>query len=163
MPSQMEPVERIDTLRGLNGVYADLRGTRGPAAFKGRFGADAQTFLEKVFARYGIPLLTKEEASALPGNPTLVLRFSVEVNGCRPWSVTLSLNQRVLLARDLTKMFETTTWSARAGQLETDVNFVEDHAMEQVILAFAQAYHAANYPDRPPLDISAFDRTKPRN
>lgn len=145
-PAMLELANKVDTLRGLNGVFVDLRGVRGPQRFDGQFGPRAQKFVETIFAEHDIPILTREEAEAHPGNPTLSLRYSPEVIGCRPWSVSLSLKQRLLLARKTELMIEGTTWSGSAMQSEADADFREDAAMEQVIIAFAEAYVEANSP-----------------
>ncbi|MEO0485227.1 MAG: hypothetical protein AAF092_04885 [Pseudomonadota bacterium] len=142
--TQLELAQRLDTLRGLPAVHVDLRGVRGPQSFRGSFGETAQAFLEEVFTKHGIAILTKEEAAATQGNATLTMRYSSEVFGCRPWSVSMSMSQRVLLARDPTLMLQTSTWSSSARQNEADADFMEEHAMEQVILAFAQAWSEAN-------------------
>lgn len=148
-PTQLELAAKMDTLRGLEGVFVDLRGVRGPQAYDGQFGILAQEFLARMMTEHNIPILTREEAEAHPGNPILSMRYSPEVIGCRPWSVSLALSQRLLLARDPTIMIEGTTWSASAGQNEADVDFREDNAMEQVIIAFVEAYVEANTPKEP--------------
>ncbi|MEM9350928.1 MAG: hypothetical protein AAGA47_11765 [Pseudomonadota bacterium] len=145
--TQLALAERVETLRGLDGVYIDLRGVRGPQSARGSFGDKAQAFMLEVFARHDIPILTKKEAAARPGNPVLSMRYSAELNGCRPWSVTLSLSQRVLLARAPTIMLQTTTWSSSARQDESNADFLEDNAMQQVLLAFAQSWSEMNDPN----------------
>ena len=145
-PTLLEVATALETLRGLAGVHVDLRGVRGPQAFRGSFGERAQEFTVSVLADHGIPLLNKEQAAATPGNATLKMRFSPEVHGCRPWSVSLSLTQRLLLARKPDVMIESTTWSSSARQDESNVDFLAENAMEQVIIAFAQAWSEANDP-----------------
>ncbi|KNG92641.1 hypothetical protein [Pseudaestuariivita atlantica] len=140
----MEYAEKIDTLRGLTGVFADLRGARGPATFKGNFGGEAHTFLVEAMAQAGIPMVAKDDLDQVPGRPTLSLRYSPEVYGCRPWSVSLSLKQDMALTRDLTLMLSGTTWSAFAGQSEADADFSPRDAMQTVITAFIDAWQKAN-------------------
>ena len=142
--TKLDLAQGIDTLRGVTAVHVDLRGVRGPQSFRGSFGETAQAFLEETFTKYGIAILTKEEAVATQGNLTLNMRYSAEVFGCRPWSVSLSMSQRVLLARDPSLMLQTSTWSSSARQNEEDADFDEEQAMQQVILAFAQAWAEAN-------------------
>ncbi len=145
----LEYAEKIDTLRGLAGVHADLRGVRGPATFKGQFGVEAHNFLVEVLAEAGIPLLTKEQVETTPGRPVLGLRFSPEVHGCRPWSVSLSLKQDMLLSRDLTLMLSGTTWSASQSQSEADADFSPRDAMKNAILSFVEAWQLAHKPPEP--------------
>lgn len=145
-PAQMETSTALDTLRGLSGVHVDFRGVRGPQAFRGSFGERAQNFMLLVFAQHNIPVLTREEAAATPGNATLKMRYSAEVHGCRPWSVSLSLSQRLLLARAPQIMVESTTWSSYGRQDEANADFQAENALEQVIIAFAHAWSEANDP-----------------
>ncbi|MEL6607836.1 MAG: hypothetical protein AAFO58_08925 [Pseudomonadota bacterium] len=132
------------TLRGLEGVLVDLRGVRGPASADGEFGTRAQAATEARFADAGIPILTREAAEALPANAVLTMRYSVEVQNCRPWSVSLSLKQRVVLARAPHLMLHTTTWSASARQSEDNSDYDAMDAMEEVILKFVQAWKDAH-------------------
>ena len=74
------------------------------------------------------------------------MRFSAEVFGCRPWSVSLSLSQRMLLAHDVNLLLEGSTWSSSARQDETNADFSASQAMEQVILAFVNAWREVNDP-----------------
>lgn len=139
--------EKIDTLRGLQGVFADFRGARGPAGFRGQFGEEANEFLVTQFSQAGIPLLTKDQLPTAPGRPILGIRFSPEVLGCRPWSVSLSLKQDLLLARDPSLMISSTTWSASQGQKESDADISAREAFQNAILAFVEAYTQANTPE----------------
>lgn len=143
----LEIADRSEFLRGLAGVYVDLRGVRGPQSFRGSFGEQAQAFLEASFAAHDIPILTEEEAAATQANPVLTMRYSPEVHGCRPWSVSLSLSQRMLLAHNVTLLLEGGTWSGSARQDEANADFNEAQAMEQVILDFVAAWRAVNDPE----------------
>ena len=137
-------VDRLETLRGLTGIYADFRGARGPAWYRGEFGETADQMMRVAMQQAGVPLLTKEELANTPGRPQLSLRFSAEVPGCRPWSISLSLKQTVVLTRDLTMMFDTTTWSASERQSEEDVDFGPENAIQSVLTTFAQSFLKAN-------------------
>lgn len=143
----LEIADRSEFLRGLAGVHVDLRGVRGPQSFRGSFGEQAQAFLEASFSEHEIPILSKEDAAATRANPVLTMRYSPEVHGCRPWSVSLSLSQRMLLAHDVTLLLEGGTWSGSARQDEANADFDEAQAMEQVILDFVSAWRAVNDPD----------------
>lgn len=137
-------VSRADTLRGLAGVHVDLRGVRGPAGYRSNFGEDAHAFLLRAFAEADIPILTKDDLDTAPGRPILYMRYSAEVSGCRPWSVSLSLRQQVVLARDLTMMLETVTWSGSARQSEEDIEYGPGQAVEDAIKLFVTDYSTAN-------------------
>ncbi|WP_299842968.1 hypothetical protein [uncultured Jannaschia sp.] len=136
----------VQTLKGLDGVHADFRGIRGPAGYMGDFGSETQNFMLQAFAEAGIPLFDKEEIEAVPGRPTLSIRFAPEVSGCKPWSVSLSLSQTVVLDRDHGKALTAGTWSAASGQDEANVEFGAADAVKTVIAAFVVAWQEANGP-----------------
>lgn len=140
----MEMANKTDTLRGLNGVFVDFRAVRGPRTFTRDFGAEVHAYTVKAFKEAGIPMLTKEEVALEPGRPTLTLRYSVEVAGCKPWSLSLGLKQTSVLTRDLSIMLEGTTWSSSAQQSQEDVDFGALEALETVIAAFTTDYAKAN-------------------
>ncbi|MGR3467719.1 MAG: hypothetical protein ACU0CI_07540 [Shimia sp.] len=142
--------DKIDTLRGLAGVYVDARGVRGPAEFEGGFGRLAQGFIEETFARHDIPLLERDARVRTPGAPILTMRFSKEVYGCKPWSISLSLKQDVVLARDSDVMIEATTWSTWVQATELDADFDVRQGMEQAVVTFANAWSEANDPNWSP-------------
>lgn len=140
----MEVADKITTLRGLNGVFVDFRAVRGPRTFTRDFGAEVHAFTVKALQSAGIPLLTKQEADVEPGRPTLTLRYSVEVVGCKPWSLSLGLKQTSVLTRDLSIMLEGTTWSSSARQSEEDVDFGALEALQKIVTAFTTDYAKAN-------------------
>ncbi|MEM8980940.1 MAG: hypothetical protein AAGD04_15755 [Pseudomonadota bacterium] len=142
--SERALVEKIETLRGLEGIFADFRGARGPSWMRENFGETVDLFMRKALAKAGIPLLTREQMEETPGRPQLTVRFSPEVQGCRPWSVSLSVKQTMVLTRDTRMMLEGTTWSASQRQSEEDVDFGPLDAAETAILAFVEAYRQAN-------------------
>lgn len=145
--SSREIADKLATLRGLEGVFADLRGVIGPPGYRSNFGQDSHAFLMKAFADAGIPLLTREQIEEAPGRPQLKLRYSIEVVGCKPWAVYLSLVQTVVLTRDTRIMIETTTWSASARQSEEDIGYGPYDAVEDVIRLFVADYLEANGAD----------------
>lgn len=142
--TNLEIADKLTTLSGLNGVFLDFRAARGPRTFARDFGAEVHGYAVNALLEAGIPLLTKEELQTTPGRPTLTLRYSAEISGCRPWSVSLSLKQRSALTRDLTIILEGTTWSSAARQSEDDVDFGVLDAFRQVIAAFTSDYAKAN-------------------
>lgn len=141
---KLDYAERLDTLRGITAIYADLRGVRGPANFKGQFGEEAQEILTKAFKDLKIEFLTKEAHPKTPGRPKLSLRYSPEVHGCKPWSVSLALSQDVHIARDFTQILSTSTWSASQRQSEADADFTAKDALRGVIEKFVSDWKAAN-------------------
>jgi len=143
--------EKIDTLRGLKGVYVDLRAVIGPAGYIGSFGQTAHQYLTVQFARAGIPILVKDDLLMAPGSPELSIRFSPQIQGCRPWSVSLSLKQTLLLSRDLTLKIRGSTWSSSFGQDQTDIDYTVDNAVRDVVKVFIADYLAANDPSYDPL------------
>lgn len=145
----MEYTDKLSTLRGLPAVYVDLRGVRGPAEFKGQFGKEAQDFVEEEFRKAGISILNKDQLAQTPGRPILGMRYTPEVNGCRPWSISMSLKQDLLLARDLNQMLSSTTWSGSSRQSESDPDFMPRDAMQTVIQQFVQAFVEAQKPPKP--------------
>ena len=140
----MEVSDKITTLRGLNGVFVDFRAVRGPRTFTRDFGAEVHAYTVKALQAAGIPLLTKEQSETAPGRPILTLRYSVEVVGCKPWSLSLGLKQTSVLTRDISITLEGTTWSSSARQSEEDVNFGALEALQKIVSAFATDYAKAN-------------------
>ncbi len=136
--------DKVATLGGLNGVFVDFRAVRGPRTFTGNFGETVHSYVISQLQQAGIPLLTKEEVETTPGKPTLTLRYSVEVVGCKPWSVSLGLTQLVVLTRDTSIMLNTTTWSGSARQSESDIEYGAMEALRDVVAAFTEDYAKAN-------------------
>jgi len=142
--SGLEIAEKIDTLRGLEGIFADFRGARGPSWMRENFGEISDAFMRSALLNAGIPVLTREQLDVTPGRPQLTIRFSPEVQGCRPWSVSLSVKQTMVLTRDTSLMIEGTTWAASQRQSEEDVDFGPEEAMQTALLAFIEAFQQAN-------------------
>lgn len=136
--------DKTATLRDLVGVYVDFRAVRGPRTFTGNFGETVHSYVVGELQQAGIPLLTKEEIETTPGQPTLTLRFSVEVVGCKPWSVSLGLTQLVVLTRDTSLMLNATTWSGSARQSEADIEYDALEALRDVVALFTADYAKAN-------------------
>lgn len=147
LPPERIIADKIETLRGIEAIYVDARGIRGPAEFEGGFGQIAQDFINATFARHGIRVLDRDEQMTTPGAPFLQLRYTREVFGCKPWSISLSLRQDVVLARDQDVMIEATTWSTWVQANETEPDFDVRQGMEQAVLNFSQAWAEANDPD----------------
>ncbi len=138
-----EPLElsdKVDTLRGLDGIFVDLRGVRGPAGYQGQFGADAQAYLTDSFAMAGIAMKTRAEYENSQTVAALSLRYSPDVAGCRPWSVILSLKQNATLLRDPAIMIEAVTWSASARQDENNIEYNAGQAAQDAIRLFVADY-----------------------
>ncbi|MDG1531939.1 MAG: hypothetical protein P8Q99_11365 [Paracoccaceae bacterium] len=142
--------EKKDTLRGLNGVFVDLRAVIGPAGYKGTFGQVSHTHLSEQFALAGIPILSKDNMLLAPGNPELSIRFSPEIQGCRPWSLSFSLKQTMLLSRDLNVKLRNTSWSTSSGQDQSDIDYDVDDALRDVVKVFIHDYKLVNDPNYVP-------------
>lgn len=142
--ASLEIADKVATLRGLNGVFVDLRGVRGPPGYRANFGEDAHAYVLRAFADAGIPVLTREEMENAPGRPALKLRYSAEVVGCRPWAIYLSLTQTVVLTRDTTIMLEVPTWNTAKRQSEEDVAYGAYDALEDAVGLFITDYLTAN-------------------
>jgi hypothetical protein len=140
----MEVADKITTLRGLDGVFVDFRAVRGPRTFTRDFGAEVHSYVVKALQNADITLLSKDEVDVSPGRPTLTLRYSVEVVGCKPWSLSLGLKQTSVLSRDLSIMLEGTTWSSSARQSEENVEFGALEALQKIVTAFTTDYAKAN-------------------
>lgn len=140
----MELADKLSTLRGLNGIYVDFRAVRGPRTFSGDFGRRVHEYVIAALQKSGIPLLGKKELEITPGKPTLSFRYSAEVDGCRPWSVSLSLKQTTVLTRDTRIMLSASTWSASARQSEEDIDYNVLDALRDAVEKFVTDYAKAN-------------------
>lgn len=140
----VEYATAVETLRGLEAVHIDLANVIGPPWYRGEFGPAAQTQMLEIFGRAGITILSKEEVAETQGRPTLTMRYSPDVAGCRPWSVSLTLKQDVALTRAPNLVIHATTWSTSRRENQDDPEFDPDDAVEGVLVAFAQAYTEAN-------------------
>ncbi|MCX7560515.1 hypothetical protein OS190_13140 [Sulfitobacter sp. F26204] len=135
-----------ETLRAIGGVFVDVRGVAGPPGYSGSFGATAQDRIDSALQAVGLKKLSKNEMTLEPGAPELKLRFSPAVQGCKMWSLSLSLAQNLLIERDTTLMIRGTTWSGSSAQKQDDFDFSIDDAMTEVLEKFVAAYFAANNP-----------------
>jgi hypothetical protein len=140
----LELAEKETTLRGLNGVFVDFRAVRGPRTFTGDFGTTVHDYVVAAFQQSGIPLLTKDQIDQIPGRPTLSLRYSDEIGGCRPWSISLGLKQTTVLSRDTAILLEATTWSASTRQSEDDIDYNALNALRDAVTLFIADYAKAN-------------------
>ena len=135
----------IETLEGLDGVNGDFRAVKGPSSFSGVFGEAANDVLRRTLEKAGIPLLARAIMETTPGQPELVLRFSPEVVDCRPWSVSLSLFQTLVLDRDRGKSIRAGTWSASSAANPENTLFTPVDAVQVVMDAFVKAWAEANF------------------
>jgi len=134
----------VDTLRGLDGVHADLRGLRGPPGYLGDFGTDMHNIMEQVMQEADIPILSRENLGQTLGQPRFVARYSPEISGCKPWAIYLSIKQHVLLSRNQEIKYDVVTWSTSSRQDENNFEFTPLDALEAALLKFVADYQDVN-------------------
>jgi len=144
-PEAMPLSDRIDALKGLEGIYFDVSRLKAPANFSGDFGSDLQqAFIEK-FNQAGIRILEEDDISHTKGQPKLAVYFSkANANTGCTYSVFASLSQTALLTRDLTTKLRVGVWShsARATAEFPDLN--EYDAILSVADALVRDFQIAN-------------------
>lgn len=144
-PEKMPMSEKIDALRGLEGVEIDLRSLKAPVGYSGDFGGYLQAEVERRFRQAGIRILTEDERMLTPGRPKLNVYFSNTdpVSGCH-YSVFASLSQTVLLTRNLDTKLEVGTWATSGGPSEDYPNGTESDAILRALGQFIEDFHKAN-------------------
>ena len=138
----LEVTKSTDVLRGLPGVYFDASRVTGDGA-SDRF---VREFSAQLIAA-GIPVLTEEDALLLPGAAKLSVSLSQsrENAGCVfPFRASLTLKEEVVLVREPTIKFETTSWTYGIGQNFTAVNYLGYDALTDAAQRFIDDYRAAN-------------------
>ena len=135
---------KMDTLRGLPGVYFDASRVAGDGM--------SDTFIAyftQMLTETGIPILTEEEAMNLPGAAKMSVSLSLTRDnaGCIfPFRASLSIKEQVVLVRDPSIKLETTTWSASVAENFTNTNFTSDMALRDAAQRFIDDYKNANAP-----------------
>lgn len=144
-PEAMSLSEKLDALRGLQGVYFDVHSLKAPIGYTGDFGGFLQAEIERRFRNAGIRVLTEEERMQTPGRPKLNVYFSNTdpVTGCH-YSVFASLSQTVLLTRNVLTKLEVGTWAASDGPSSDFPNATESDAILRVIDKFISDFKRAN-------------------
>lgn len=144
-PEKLPVSEKIDALRGLEGVEINLRTLQAPVGYSGDFGGYLQAEVERRFRQAGIRILNEDERMRTPGRPKLNVYFSNTdpVSGCH-YSVFASLSQTVLLTRNLQTKLEAGTWASSDGPSDDNPNGTESDAILRVLGKFIDDFHKAN-------------------
>jgi len=109
------------------------------------FADKIRTALEQA----GLRFLTKEEWENTPGRPVLSVRYSAikESAGCIiPYSVSMSIKEEVVLARNPNLKLTTNTWAGTGRQNLANTNFQPANALNDVLGNFVADYTKANAP-----------------
>jgi hypothetical protein len=140
--TELSIATKPEVLRGIPGIYFDASRVSGDGA-SDHFIADFSAQLTAA----GLPVLSEEEARALPGaaRMSVSLSQSRENAGCIfPFRASLTLKEEVVLVRDPTMKFETTSWSYSVGQDFTAVNYLGVDALSDAAQRFIDDYMTAN-------------------
>lgn len=144
-PESWEISDKLEALRGLEGVYFDVTGLRAPPGYDGPFGPRMQADMEARFAAVGLRVLTEEERDVTPGKPHLNIFFSHTNPDTGCWfSVFSSLTQTALLTRNHTVKFKAGTWGFSGGYDPDNSDRSEYDAILIVVDKFLADYVEAN-------------------
>lgn len=138
----LEVQDKVGALRGLPGVYFDASRVSGDGA-----GEAFTAYFTDLLTNNGIPVLTEEEALALPGAGRLSVSLSLTRDnaGCiLPFRANISLKEEVVLVRDPSIKLELTTWSGSVNQNFTNTNYLAGAALRDVAKKFVADYQTAN-------------------
>lgn len=144
-PETWEMSEKLEPLRGLQGVHFDMTKLKSPMGYAGEFGPDVHNHMVTKFVDAGIPYLTKDEMDLTPGKPHLNIFFSNTNpdNGCT-FSVFASLSQTMLLTRNHTIKVKSGTWGSGGGY---DADFPDRSEYDAIFLVvdkFIENWQEAN-------------------
>jgi len=133
---------KVDALRGIPGVYFDATRVAGDGT------SDIfVTYFTEMLTSAGVPILTQEEASLLPGaaRMSVSLSYTRDNAGCIiPFRASLSIKEEVVLVRDPSIKLETTTWSVGVAESFTNTNFKAEDALRSAAQQFIDDYRTAN-------------------
>lgn len=144
-PEPMPLSDKLDALRGLEGLYFDVSRLAAPDGFKGDFGKSLQQMFTAKFEAADIPILTEDEVLKTPGQPKLAVYFSRanKDTGCT-YSVFASLSQTALLTRNLNTKLRVGVWSFSARPSAEFPDRDEHAAILSVADAFVRDFQIAN-------------------
>jgi hypothetical protein len=146
-PERLPKVEKIEVLRGLEGISFDLRKLKPPPGHSSDFGRKLHKLFEQKLRQAGIPVLSEDELRRTPGQPVLSVFFSHnDFNGhCKyEYSVFASLSQTVLLSRDLRIKVSAGVWSFSTGSNAEDHRGTEADAILSVADRFIEDFRLVN-------------------
>ena len=95
----------------------------------------------------GVRFLSKEEMEATPGRPRLSIRFQPrsESEGCiMPFSVSLSVSEETVMARNPAIKLSGTAFAATAKENLANRNYSPESALHEVVTQFVESWQAAN-------------------
>ncbi|GLQ35760.1 hypothetical protein GCM10007939_20430 [Amylibacter marinus] len=137
--------EKLVALRGLEGVYINVEGLKGPANFEGPFGPKVQATIARKFRENGIKLLTEEEMEQTPGKPHMNIYFSNTNPDTGCWfSVFSSVSQTMLLTRNHTIKVKAGSWGFSGGYSADHPDRAEFDAIMLVVDRFISDFKTAN-------------------
>lgn len=146
-PESIPAAHKLAALRGITAVGLDLRKTKAPPGASADFGEILQSEFSARLETAGLRVVTPDEATQLPGGPTLNVYFSVnEGKGdcAYRYSIFASLSQTALLTRDLQTKLLVGVWSLSAETPEEDANGTEMASLLGVADAFVADFQEAN-------------------
>lgn len=133
---------KVDALRGLPGVYFDANRVSGEG-----LSDEFTAYFTDMLNTAGIPILTEEQARAMPGAARMSVSLSMTRDnaGCiLPFRASLSIKEEVVLVRDPTIKLETTTWSVNVAENFANTNYVATAALRDAAQQFIVDYGVAN-------------------
>lgn len=156
-PEWMQMSDKLESLRGLQGLHVDVSGLKGPEGFVGDFGPSLQAELERQFSAAGIRMVTKEEVEKVPGQPKLAVYFSATNpdSGCW-WSVFATMTQTAILTRDINVKINAGSWAFMKGYDPDNLQMTEYDAIVEVFAAFVDDFQAANADDFVPVNVPPY-------
>jgi hypothetical protein len=139
-----------DTLKGLRGVYVLVEPLK-PEVEKYLTIQQLQTDVELRLRQNGIRVLSEQEWLSAPGSPYLYVNVNIvvgEMSRLPAYSILLLLNQKVFLARDITKFCVASTWNiGSTGSVGLEnIGTIREPVKDQVD-QFINDYLAANPKD----------------
>ncbi len=113
--SAQQPKYEIESLRGLKGVSVEIEKLSFNIEKDGLKREQIKTDVELKLRLAGIKVVTEEESINEPGQPYLFVNVNSNKSelGFYSFSITIELNQLVLLIRDLDTIFTACTWSTK--------------------------------------------------
>lgn len=149
-PEALPKSEKIEALRGLQGVSFNLRKLKSPPGARNDFGPSLQKEFEARFRAAGLKILTPEQAKRTPGQPELAVFFAyTDPEGhCEyTYSVFASLSQTVLLTRDLRIKISAGVWAYSTKPPAGDAHGTEYDSILKIADALAKDYLSVNPKD----------------
>lgn len=139
--------DNSESLKGLSGLYVATENFTPVTEQAGLTKADVLTDVELKLRLAGIPVFNAKQWNEAPGAPYLYLDITVfnQNNGLWPFSISVSLMQRVTLDRRPGFGLFASTWSTEyVGSVgSTNVRSVRDNIKDQVD-KFINVYLAMN-------------------